>query len=235
MSAIMKGMMDAEAIIKDPNELKRATFEEAVQAKFKKYIGLTVDEIHAKVGKGLSQNAKGYLASLSRRMMGVNTKKIEEFEKAEITMRTLALEPSGVLKESISFPAFDYMDLLNEEWASSELRNALKNKFFFVVFRKNAKDKKNKNYFTLDKVLFWNLPEKELEGEVRKTWEKTRQRIKEGKADKLPGITEGLICHVRPHATKGDRLLQTPLNGMLKKHCFWLTSKYVKKQIEKDK
>jgi hypothetical protein len=34
--------------------------------------------------------------------------RIEELEKADITLRTITLEHTGTLQEAISFPAFNY-------------------------------------------------------------------------------------------------------------------------------
>ena len=38
--------------------------------------------------------------------MGISVNKVEEFEKANVTMKVVTLEHNGQLKESMSFPYF---------------------------------------------------------------------------------------------------------------------------------
>ena len=51
--------------------------------------------------------------------------------------------------------------------------------------------------------------------------------VKEGKADKLPGLADNDIMHIRPHATKGKTNI-TPSGDEVRTKCFWLNAKYIK-------
>ena len=169
MTNLMRGLMDAGPVIKDAAELKTADFETLVERKFVPFIGMSAADINSKVGQGMKLKSKNSLASLARMVMGVKKRKIEEFEKADVIMKTIRLDDKGELPEHISFPYFHYMDIINEKWdeadtgdgTPSPIKIALEKKFFFVVFQggKNAKDFR---HMKLKKVMFWNMPVEDL-------------------------------------------------------------------------
>lgn len=127
-------------------------------------------------------------------------------------MRVITLENSGNLKESLSFPAFDYRELVKQEWyddvtdTMSDFHMELESrKFLFVVFQKQ----KGLNDIFLKKIQFWNFPMEDLE-EARIVFEKTKNYIQEGDYKSLPKITESRIAHVRPHASNRNDTQKTP-------------------------
>lgn len=91
MTYIIRGLLDAEPVIKKVDELKKKNLEDIIIEKFKPYLGKTVEEIHEIVGEGLNKRSKNYFALLANRMLGVKEKKIEEFEKANIKMKTIRI------------------------------------------------------------------------------------------------------------------------------------------------
>ena len=233
--------IDIESIIKSPKEYSSGkTFEDIVIEKFRPYIGLRVSEIRESVGLPSTTKQKDEFAWIARAILNVKTKHIEEFEKAGVVMKTIQLKKSGMPKEDMSFPIFRYNEIISEKWdisddddleAEAELKQHLQQRFFFVVFRceNNCKTSEER---ILEKVIFWNMPEEDLENHARKVWEETIKRIKAGKADQLPKKSEDPVVHVRPHARNGADTIPTPKNGLLVKKCFWLDKKYVQKQIE---
>ena len=48
--------------------------------------------------------------------------------------------------------------------------------------------------------MFWNVPEKDLNTEIKRVWEDTVKKIRNNEYDNLPKISESPILHVRPHA-----------------------------------
>ena len=74
--------------------------------------------------------------------------------------------------------------------------------------------------------MFWSMPLEDRE-EARHVWTETVKRIKEGRADDLPGSADSLVAHVRPHARDSN---DTELvNGIpLVKKGFWLNKSYLK-------
>jgi len=233
MTTLLNGLMDAEPVIKNTAELQRTDFETLVEERFGPFLGSSVAEIRKRVGHDLDPEAKGFFALLARRMMGVKHQKIEEFEKADVTMKAIRVGVNGVPREDISFPYFSYMNLIHEKWDETErgagnpsrIKAALEKKFFFVVFQ-CGDDPNDIDAMWLKKVMFWNMPTKDFV-EVKKVWQETIKRIKSGKADKLPRLTENNVAHVRPHAKNGSDKIETPHNGLQVKKSFWLNKRYI--------
>jgi DNA mismatch repair protein MutH len=214
----------AEKLIKEaPAE---TTIEDFTKERFEPYIGLSEDEIAQKLGLRFAKKPKNFRRLLVNGMLGVKSNKIEEFEKADVTIRVLALEPSGKLKESVSFPAFDYIEIASQEWEDSDMyRLVSSRRFLFVVFRK----RKNMEPI-LEKAVFWNMPDKDIE-EVERVWTKTRDLIKSGNVKELPKISESYASHVRPHGKDSTDVIDTGFGTKEVKKCFWLNAKYVEGQI----
>ena len=204
------------------------SIEAFVHEKLDEYLNLTVEEIHARTGMYLAPGSKAYYADLARAMLGAKKKKIAEFEKADVTMKTIRLQKSGTPKESMSFPAMDYMEIVKETWEDSTLRDTLSSrKFLFLVYQYD-----DKGVLRFTKHLFWNIPYADLEGHVKKVWEKTVELVKTGHADKLPGIKNDPVCHVRPHGRDKTDVAMTPYGTPITKKCFWLNNSYIAEQIK---
>lgn len=227
---IGRTLTGAERVVKDVGQLKKtASFEDLVKARFDRFVGKTIGEIHATLGHGAipQKISKSHYATLARRMMDVRGQKIEEFEKAGIVMKTIRLEKSGKPKESMSFPAFKYKELVKETWDESMFKEMLEQRFFFVVYQK---DDKGLHHFK--RVKFWTIPHYDLEVEVKHVWEETIHRIKAGKAGTLPSQKENSVSHVRPHARNSKDTDESPDGNWLVKKCFWLNSGYIARQLE---
>ncbi|MDD2435051.1 MAG: Sau3AI family type II restriction endonuclease [Bacilli bacterium] len=175
------------------------------------------------------------------RMFGVNgdLDKTDEFLKANIKPRTVRVESNGRIKESMPFPYFKFIDILNETWKNSSIRETLgTTKYIFFVF------KKKKNEYVFQGIKLWNMPVKVIESNVKTMWEKTKDVISSGNIVKkinsdgsrltnFPGMRENDVCHVRPHAINSEDTYDLPvkdkLTGLTKytKQCFWLNNKYL--------
>jgi DNA mismatch repair protein MutH len=226
-----KKRIDAEPIVKNPEAYQSGeTFEEYIIRQFNPYIGKSVNEIHDLYGISINPKAKNYFSIISKRILGVKSQKIEEFEKANITLKTIRLNSStNKPKEDISFPYFRYKEIIEEKWDSSTFRERLDKKFFFVIFKYN--DKKD---LILKKVTFWNIPYDDLEIEVKRVWKETKKRILDKNANNLPKMSESPVCHVRPHARDSKDTNETHYGENLVKKSFWLNRSYVYEQITKD-
>jgi len=212
------------------------TIEDAVKEKFSKFIGSSDKEILKKLGSDLGKKSKSYKRLIVNKILGVKSEKIIELEKANITLRVITLEPSGTLKESISFPAFDYKDLISQTWYDeekeimSDFHSQLETKkFLFVIFQKQ----KNSEDIILKKIMFWNFPMNDI-GEVEKVWQKTVNCINEGRYIDLPKITDSNVAHVRPHGKNKKDMIKTPQGTLEMRKSFWLNAKYVQNAIDKD-
>lgn len=233
-------------LISSVDAAKKQTIEEIVTSKFKPFYGKSEEEIVKRLKIEINTKAKSFYANLTKAILGISLEKeIEEFEKAEIQVKTVRLKENNLPKEDISFPTFKYEELVNQVWENSDFKDILEHKFLFVFFQ-YENDK-----LILKKVKFWNMPYSDLL-EVEKVWTKTQKIVARGeivkgfKTDKngkisretnFPSKGFSNISHVRPHAKdtsdtyplpKKDKF--TKLNEYTK-HCFWLNNNYVRDEI----
>ncbi|WP_419767697.1 Sau3AI family type II restriction endonuclease [Arcobacter sp.] len=203
------------------------TIEENIFSRLKPYIGKSNLELEKQFHIVYeNKRPKHHRRILVNRLLGYSTNKIEEFEKANITLKAIAIESSGVLKESISFEIFRYKDIINEVWEESAFYNQLSSKkFLFLIF------KKTKEGDIFKEIRFWNFPVKDLD-KAQWVWDETVRRIRDNKTDKLPSIKEGVVAHVRPHGLKGNDTIETAHGTKEVKKCFWLNAKYIQEQLK---
>ena len=151
------------------------TIEDVIKEKFSAFIGKTDKEILNKLGSNLGTKSKSYKRLIVNRILDVNSNNIEELEKANITLKVITLEHTGTLRESMSFPAFDYKDLVTQIWNDDEEESMADfhlqletKKFLFVVFQKQ----KGSTRILLKKTMFWNFPMEDI-SEAESVWQKT--------------------------------------------------------------
>jgi len=207
--------------------------EDAFMEKFSPFIGMTDSKIRKVVGWETETKAKNYKRLLVNRILGVSSNRIEELEKANVTLKVITLEHTGTLKESMSFPAFDYKDLVTQSWYDEEGETMADfhllletQKFLFVIFQKE----KGNDTIILKSIKFWNFPMKDLH-EARRVWEKTVSCVEDGQYGSLPKMSESEVAHVRPHGKNATDTLETPQGTHEIKRCFWLNAKYIQKAI----
>ncbi|MDP3680058.1 MAG: Sau3AI family type II restriction endonuclease [Flavobacterium sp.] len=233
-------------LIPSSEAARKQTIEEIVLSRFKPFYNKTDEKIVKLLSITINNKAKNYFANLTKAILGIQLdKEIEEFDKAEIIVKTVRLKENNLPKEDISFPNFKYEEVVNEEWDDSEFKNILEHKFLFVFFQfENEK-------LVLKKVKFWNMPYADIQ-EAKKVWDYTKvivgqgQIVKEIKTDEsgkeirstnFPNKKFSSVSHVRPHAK--DALDTYPLPTPDKftganeytKHCFWLNNTYVRDEI----
>jgi DNA mismatch repair protein MutH len=220
---------------------KKQTIEEIALSKFEPYYNQSTEAIMAAIGVEMNTKAKSFLANLVKLMLGIGVEQeIEEFEKAEIIVKTVRLQANDLPKESISFPHFKYNELVKEKWDDSSLKNILEHKFLFVFFQYEGEK------LFLRKAKFWNMPQGDIR-EAKKVWNKTRAIVARGEIVKevkngirytnFPGKSFSRVAHARPHAANADDVLPLPAQDKVTgvneytKHCFWLNNSYVKDEI----
>lgn len=128
-------------LIQSTEITKDKTLEEIVVSKFESYYDKTIEDILAMLNINLNLKAKNFYANLTKAILGIElNKEIEEFEKAEIIVKTIRLKDNNLPKEDISFPNFKYENIVNETWDESEISNILGHKFLFVFFNLKIKN-----------------------------------------------------------------------------------------------
>lgn len=232
------GNVENERVVKDWRQLLKKSFEDIIMDKLRSYFGKTQNEL--KTLFSVEGDPKNLNELLLGKMLGIRGKiaYTDEFQKACIVPKTIRIQRNGKIKESMSFPTFDFIKLSQEdEWEESELYNYLApTKFLFVIFQEN-----DNGEYVFDKVKFWNIPNDDLD-EVGRVWERTVDIIRKGVVmevtpngvkNNLPKQSESPVAHVRPHGKDGSDKLPLPDGRMMTKQCFWLNNTYIEQQIKK--
>lgn len=230
MTALLRdfvlGEKKCDSIIKDKYELKNKNIEEIIFEKFKPYIGKTVKElceyfdVNSK-SKSLNQLLTSAMLNLNGNHT-INKKfgEIEEFEKASIVVKTVQVNENNKNKEHMSFPKFNFKELVKEEWINEEGEpNAswynflLESRFLFVVFKEVKGDVIFKG------IKFHSISEDVINTTIKEVWQDIRDKLNEGVILKVKPYnnnkgyivennfikpSDGKICHVRPHASYSD-------------------------------
>lgn len=233
------GDVDSPKIIRHWKFLQHCTFEEYIIKKVSQFYGMSQKEL--KQYFAVDSNAKSLNEILLARMLNVSGRiaYTEEFKKAGIIPKTIRVQFNGRIKESMSFPTFDFIELSKEQdWEESELYNYLApTKFMFVIFCENQSGE-----YVFERVQFWNISNSDLE-EVRIVWERTVQTIRKGVrliqtprgiSNNLPKQSESRVAHVRPHGRDSQDTLPLPDGRKMTKQCFWLNNTYIAQQISKE-
>ena len=230
---------DVEKVLKGTKD----TFNQYVSEVINKYKGKSQKELMREFK--IDSKAKNINSMLISRMFNVKGKlaDTEEFQKANIIPKTIRIEENGRIKESISFPAFKYTELINQNWEDSDLREQLETtKYMFFVF------KKIKGEYIFKGIKLWNMPETDIESSVMEMWKKTYNTVKNGNIVKtvvngvrktnFPGMSENEVCHVRPHGRNAKDTSPLPIadkvTGVTEytKHCFWINNNYIKEILK---
>ncbi len=209
------GEDEDEHVIKDWRLLETASFDDIVLQMFMPYLGLSTREISERLGVEWDDDvAKGSNASVTRRILGIHgdPDRAEEFKNANITVKTIVVNRNNVPEQSMSFPAFSFLEILEQEWEDSDVYNQMAaSRFLFVVF-----ERENKAQIPiLRQAFFWNMPAEDIE-ELRRVWVRARIAIRHGAGlqlvgrtvrNTLPKSTESYVAHVRPHSNRAAYIL----------------------------
>ena len=231
---IVPGTVTYEPIVQDETV---DSFEDYVINKIDRYRGYSVNELCMEFDVDIEKKPKNLEAILAYRILGIRGNHAEEFEKANVVVKTIRIGKNDRIKESMSFPTFRFKELIQEEWDDSTFGNYLKEtRFLFVVYKYDQND-----VLRLRGCQFWNMPYDDLETEVRSVWERTKQVIIEGlqvmlvngtRRNNLPKASENPVCHVRPHAQNAQDTYELPDGRQYPKQCFWLNNTYIYAQID---
>lgn len=218
------------------------SIEDVVLRKFKPFYGWTASRIEKHFNLNLNAKSKSYFANLTNAVLGVELgKRIAEFEKADIQVKTVRLKSNDLPKEDISFPTFQYTALVETDWDEAPFKSILESKFFFVFYKIEGKK------LTLKKVKFWNMPYQDIE-EAKQVWEQMRATISQGLVVKeitpkgvrknyFPKKKAHRVAHVRPHGRDKTDTYELPFKdkltglGEFTKQSFWLNASYVRDEI----
>lgn len=198
------------SIIKNTDIIKEKSFEEILEDIVMQYVGMSDKELCERFGREYNNN-KAQWNELAYKILGIRDEHADEFVKANIKVKTIRIEENNTMRESMSFPPFKFMELVEEEYEDSTLHNYFEEtRLFFFVWKKDG------DMYRVKGCQLWNMPHNDLEFTVRNEWEQYKHIIKYGVeftkcidatgkisfCNNLPKKSETEIIHVRPHATK---------------------------------
>lgn len=215
------------------------SFEDYVMEKINRFQGYSVEELCGALNVDMQKKPKSLEAMLAFRMLGIKGNHAEEFEKASVVVKSVRIGKNNKIKESMSFPAFRFKEIVKEEWEDSKFGNYLREtRFLFVVYKFDKDD-----VLRLRGCQFWNIPYEDLETDVKSVWQRTKQVLQEGLQvrqvngvcrNNFPKASENPVCHVRPHAQNAQDTYELPDGRQYPKQCFWLNNTYIYQQIDDD-
>lgn len=242
---------DSDCIVKDPSTVKGVGFEEYVLSLIRPHIGKSDEELCCELGIEHTGN-KSQWTTITYHLLGLRSGRAEEFEKANISARTVRIEGDGSVRECLSLSPFSFAELASEEvWEESALCSYFEEtRFFFVAFRKSGEN------LVLDGARFWSMPKDDRDGALRDCWSAAASRVRAGVTftkqarsdgsfwrvlNDLPAKSDNPVAHVRPHTSRsayrladgteigdverdGDRL---PDGQWMTKQSFWLNNDYI--------
>ncbi len=199
--------------------------ESATKRRFEPFIGNSVEELAIKLRLPVSNTfGKRHHRTIAEQILLAGESSVLELGKASIELKTIRLNQRGAPRESMSFPGFSFLEILNQEWEDSKFFERIERKFLFVVFAPDQGGVER-----LSKVGYWNMPYADrLEAEH--VWNETKRRLRDGVLP-LPKESESEVAHVRPKAANAADKAPTPSGVMLTKQAFWLNRQYIAKVV----
>lgn len=227
------------------DEWMKNPLEEVYKEKLEQYKGLSLADL--KHHFYISSKAKQLPFLIAQKMLGLSGSQAatQEMVDAGIKLKIVRLKKNGKPHESMSFPAFDFSELVNTKWEESEIREQFVDwKLMFFVFKDDSQ-----GVCRFDRIQFWNIPNAIVDGEIKAMYEICADLIKNGEAlvkvndrifDKFPKekrYSNG-VCHVRPHGRNRADVFKLPVKdketGAVEytKQSFWFNSGFVKDILE---
>ena len=229
------------------DEWMKNPLEEIYKDKLNVYHGLTQQQLCRKLG--VNSKAKQLNFMLAQKMLGISGKKKAtiEMEIAGIIFRTITVDKNGRPTEAMPFKAFEFEELINTPWEESSIREDFVDlKLMLFVF------KEIDGIISFDKVVFWNVPNKVVDGPIKKMHEECADMVRNGTAfyydskgkvkDRFPKEERNSngVCHVRPHArVEADHYelptadIETRITSYTKQS-FWFNKDFVEKILKEE-
>lgn len=254
-----KKQQEADSLIKNAQLLKNSSFDDIVLQMLTPFKNRYSQELRTEVAPDLNPNSKNFHNALTWRLLGSKKERIEEFEKSNISVRTIRLQKNGTIKEKLKLKNFKFADLHTEtSWEDSEWYSLLADqRYLFVVFQEDD------NGYYLRGAFFWSVPVHLIGGEEFKDntgtayeyWLDTKQKLRDGVKVCLDGGTyknnfmkasENPVCHIRPSAKKAAYRFtdgrpdvgnverdanQLPDGQWITSQAFWLNTLLIQQEI----
>ena len=227
------------------DEWMKNPLEEIYKDKMAVYHNLNQDQLCRKLG--VYSKSKQLNFMIAQRMLGISGKKkaTTEMEIAGIIFRTITIDKNGRPTEAMPFKSFEFEELISTPWEESSIREDFVDlKLMLFVF------KEIDGVISFDRIVFWNAPNKVVDGTIKDMHEECADLVRRGEAfyfdskgkikDKFPKENRNTnhVCHVRPHARVGlDHYVlpvadkQTGITSYTKQS-FWFNKDFIEKIIK---
>jgi DNA mismatch repair protein MutH len=200
-------------------------FVRETEARVEPWTGATVAELLARFAPDLNPAAKNATSVVSRSLLGSEGRRtVEAFDRLGITIRAIRVDPASYLPyEDVSFPAFHPEELVEQEWESSDLLDAVSS-IYFMVFAAYPAER------VVDARLlggfFWRPDTDEL-GVMGREWTALRDAFAASRPEAGPRASETQILHIRPHARNREDTLRLPSGRPYVRSSYWLNRAFV--------
>lgn len=245
---IIHGIAPYSSFISDDEWMKKP-LEEVYKDKLSIFYGMSIQQLKNRFY--LQTNTKDICFKIAQKMLGLQGKasSTQEMADAGIKLKTVRLSKNGTPHESMSFPAFDFIELLNKNWEESDIREEFVDwKLMLFVF----KDDEN-GVCRFERIVFWNIPNNVVDGPIKQMFETCVDLVRRGNIimsisdngkvkDYFPKETAARggngVCHVRPHGRVATDVFELPVPDKLTgritytKQCFWFNKRYIKKILK---
>ncbi len=239
-----------QSVIDKVTKFTNFDLEQYIISKLKPWFGKTEEELGYTFG--ISSNAKNRYSMYAARIFKVfSLEDSEEFQKADISVKTIRIQKGGNIKEKMSFPKMDFVDVATTPWEQSNVREYFAEKrFLFLIYKETDKG------YIFANAFFYNFSDSVIDEFIGYTYKKTQEVLQHGNIVKnrefkfidndiklvhstnFVGIKENPICHVRPHARDFEDQSPLPIKDKLtgyssyEKQCFWIDTRFIKALIE---
>lgn len=211
--------------------MMRENFEKLALKRLSYYFGKSQSEL--KQIFSIESTAKNINEVLLAKMLGIEGKIAlsPDIVESNIIPKTIRIQKTGHIKESMSFPTFKFTEIIQQNWEDSDFYHILKKSLFmFAIFNED-----DTGEYIFSRIKFWHMSEKDLY-EAHNVWEKTVETIRNGvelefdgriTRNNLPSASESPVAHVRPHAKNAQDVYSLPDGRMMTKQSFWLNRGYI--------
>ncbi|MBC5636434.1 restriction endonuclease [Ornithinibacillus sp. BX22] len=247
MTTMVRKLLSQEDLVSftSPSELKNNSLMDVLNQRFHPYKEKSLEEIADSTGLNINYGSKSFLQEFISGLLGIRgtrLNQIEEFEKANIEVKTIRLEPNGIPKEHMSFKNIAFKEWATGDWYNSWVRRYFEEtKLLFVVFQYKETERQNKNRKLYFKgITLWNMPSNEINGRLKKFWDDVKSLINSGieltpvkqknrviVKNNLPKPGENGLCHIRPKARDGNDKVPLPDGRLITKQAFWLDREFI--------
>src|SRR5699024_5247974 len=254
MTTLVRQIFNKEELTRftSPQELKNKTLEQSLLDKFSPYFGKTLSNIAEEQNITVNSSSKSFLPEFISSLLGIkgtSLNKIEEFQKANIDLKTIRLEPNGKPREHMSFKNIDFNEIANTEpedlWIYDYFEST---KLLFIIFEYKETKSENKNrelYF--NGIKLWNMPKDTIESTILPFLYDLKKTVIEGiqlerieqkngfiTKNNLPKPKSNGVCHIRPKAKNAQDTTLLPDGRSITKQAFWLDKEYIVKELQRN-